>query len=324
MCHYTGLRVYYTVRMADDTTLRNIVLSTHRDVRPLVESWVRSLRADGKSHRTIENYAMSVRALSAWCDANGAPIDPARQTTDHVRRFVAAELETNARGSVVLRFRCLQQWFKWLIGEDELDVSPMAKMSAPKLTETVVPVLSEDQLKNLLAVTSGRDWLDRRDHAIIRTFVDTGMRMGELVGLRMVDVDLDHQTLLVLGKGDRYRLAPIGDKTAVALDRYIRARDRRPHAASPMLWLGTRGTLGSNGVGAMLRVRGEQAGVEDLHAHRFRHTAAHRWLAAGGTEGDLMRIAGWKNPAMLQRYGRSAAEERARDAHKRLKLGDSL
>lgn len=310
--------------MADETTLRNIVLTTKPGVRPLVESWVRSLRADGKSPRTIENYALAVRALTDWADEHGEPLDPAKQTTDHLRRFIADELERNARSSVVLRFRCLQQWFRWLIAEDELDVSPMAKMSAPKLTETVVPVLSDEQLRNLLAVTSGRDWLDRRDHAIIRTFVDTGMRMGELVGLRLVDVDLDHQTLLVLGKGDRYRLTPIGDKTAVAIDRYVRARDRRPHASSPMLWLGTRGTLGTNGVGVMLRTRGAQAGVDDLHAHRFRHTAAHRWLAAGGAEGDLMRIAGWKNPAMLQRYGRSAAEERARDAHKRLKLGDSL
>lgn len=317
--------MYYDECVADDTTLRNIVLSIHPDVRPLVESWVRSLRAEGRSHRTIENYAMAVRALTRWADENGAPIEPTRQTTDHLRRFVADELDRNARGSVVLRYRCLQQWFKWLIVEDELDVSPMAKMKAPALDEVVVPVLSEDQLKNLLAATSGRDWLERRDHAIIRTFVDTGMRMGELVGLRLVDVDLDRQTLLVVGtKNRRDRLASIGDKTAVALDRYIRARDRRPHAASPMLWLGTRGTLGSNGVGAMLRVRGEQAGVNDLHAHRFRHTAAHRWLAAGGQEGDLMRLAGWKNPAMLQRYGRSAAEERARDAHKRLRLGDSL
>lgn len=310
--------------VADDTTIRNTILSTSTAVRPLVESWVRSLRADGKSPRTIENYVAAVRALTHWCEQTGSPLLPSEQTADTIRGFMGDMDMELARSSVVTFYRCLQQWFRWLVDEDEIHVSPMARTKAPKLTESVIPVLSDDDLRNLLAVTSGRTWVDRRDHAIIRVFIDTGMRLGELVGLRNVDVDLDHQTLLVLGKGDRYRLAPFGDKTATSLDRYKRARDQRPQASSPMFWLGTRGTLGGNGVGAMLRARGDQAGVPDLHAHRFRHTAAHRWLAAGGAEGDLMRIAGWKNPAMLQRYGRSAAEERAREAHKRLGLGDSL
>ncbi len=64
------------------------------------------------------------------------------------------------------------------------------------------------------------------------------------------------------------------------------------------------------------------SGVDNLHAHRFRHTFAHTWLAEGGQERDLMRLAGWTSDAMLSHYGSSAADARALDAHRRLRLGD--
>jgi integrase len=82
------------------------------------------------------------------------------------------------------------------------------------------------------------------------------------------------------------------------------------------------GEMTDNGVYQALRERAKKAGVADWRPHRHRHTVAHQWLCEGGAEGDVMQICGWKSVQMLQRYGASAASQRARDAHRRLALGD--
>lgn len=193
------------------------------------------------------------------------------------------------------------------------------------MSDQPVPVLSTDQLGQLLATCAGKGFAERRDAAILRLFMGTGMRLSELAGLAVADLDLDvEHVAFVAGKGGQMRACRFGKRTTLALDRYLRARARHPRADEPALWLGDRGKgpMTESGIARVVHRRGAEAGNEPLHPYVFRHTFAHNWLSEGGSEGDLMSLAGWRSRDMLSRYGASAADQRARDAYRRLRLDD--
>jgi site-specific recombinase XerD len=274
------------------------------DYRPsLVRSFERHLRAENRSEHTIASYLESLRQAEAFLAGRGRSLLDAHR--EDLEAFLGELLQRRAPETVATRYRRLRVLYRWLEEEEEIPASPMARMKPPIVPDQPVPVVPEDGLRRLLAACVGKDFEARRDTAIVMFLLDTGARRAELVGLRLADLDLDLDVAVVVGKGRRERALPFGHKTAVALDRYLRVRARHRDAGLPWLWLGQRGPLGPYGVRQILRRRGAEAGLPDLHAHQLRHTFAHAWLAQvrapDGRAHDHQR----RLPSTRPRHGRA-------------------
>jgi site-specific recombinase XerD len=305
-------------------------------ISDLAASFRRALRAAGKADRTLVLYGQSIRFFTDWLAAQGRPATLDQLNRHAVSAWLAHLIESgNEPSTVATRLRGLRRFCRWLEVEGEVDKAPTAGVEMPARNDKPVRVLSDDELAALIKVcqvprgkagTYDRKIFDgRRDETMVRLLADCGLRVSELVGLTLDDLDLDREVVFVVGKGNRPRAVPYGARTGQCVDRYLRIRPAHPYGAKTnRLILSERGPMSADGVRWRLELLGTKAGVEGLHPHAFRHSFAHRWLADGGQERDLMHLAGWRSDAMLAVYARSTAVQRAHDAHRRMGLGDKL
>jgi site-specific recombinase XerD len=292
------------------------------DLPGLLDSFVLHLRAERKSSETVRTYRAGVSAFLAWCAACGVPAALDAPTVD---KFTTELLDAGAEPATARsRQLAVRRFSAWLAAEGEIDTDQLARLRPPKLDTKAIHPLDDEQLRALLNACKGPELRDRRDEAIVRLMTETGARAGEILALETGDIDLAAGTAVIRrGKGGKARRVPFGPRTGAAIDRYLRARRRHRLAATPVLWLGQGGKQFSYyALRDTLRYRAERAGIGEIHPHLLRHTAAHRWLAAGGSEGGLMAVAGWTRPDMLLRYTRARAEQRAADEARKLNLGD--
>ncbi len=297
---------------------------TGTKIEDLLPEWERSLRARNRAPRTIESYLDSAQSFRKWRTDQRKGTDVTAISQADVEEYLAQGFDRGLSANTVGRdYRHLRQFFRWCVDDETITDSPMEKMSPPKVPEQPVPVLDEDQQKALVAACAGSDFASRRDLALVRFMLSTGVRLGEVTGMAVGDVDLDADVAGVLGKGRKRRGVPFGQKTHDALRKYLRTRSQHPKADADALWLGRLGPLTKSGIQQVIERRSIQAGMDPaVHPHQLRHTWAHEHMAHGGNETDLMMLAGWTSRLMVERYGKSAAVERAHANRKRLAVDD--
>lgn len=267
---------------------------------PWLSRYLRHLREERRySPHTVENYARDLRRL---CETVGD--DWSSVKVHHIRALVAKEHRQGAGSKTLQRLlSAIRGFFNYLIREGVVDANPALDVRAPKAGRKLPGVLDVDQVSRLLDLP-GDEALVVRDRAILELFYSSGLRLAELVGLDLVDVDLGDAQLRVTGKGRKARDLPIGRHAVAALKAWLPLRAGLAAADEQALFVGQRGRrLGARAVQTRLaRHAGLQGLDRRVHPHLLRHSFASHLLESSGDLRAVQELLGHADISTTQVY----------------------
>jgi integrase/recombinase XerC len=269
-----------------------------------VTRFLRSLRDERRlSPHTVSAYARDLESLADYCDAQGITawdgLDP-----QHVRNFAA---QCHRRGlaprSVQRRLSAVRSLFRYLGREGELARDPAADVQAPRARKRLPVTLDADTMARLLEFRAD-DRLGLRDKAIMELFYSSGLRLAELIGLDLGDLDLRDRTVRVLGKGRKTRIVPVGKQAATALSRWLGERTGVAAVQENAVFVGVNGRrLGPRIVQRRIAQWARLQGLpEHVHPHMFRHSFASHLLESSGDLRAVQELLGHANISTTQVY----------------------
>jgi integrase/recombinase XerD len=262
---------------------------------------------------TLRFYRQRLGAFVAYCEQAGA-CELDQVTASLIREYLAGFIERKASPYYTHQHaRTVKAWCNFLVREGLLLTSPMAAVRLPKLPKDVLPPFSSKDVRALLAACD-----NERDHALVLTLLDSGVRASELLALNVGDLDTATGALQVRqGKGRKDRTVFIGARTRRVLARYLASRGGARPEEPLFVTLTAGGRIAFFGLQSILRRLGNAAGVHPMGAHRFRRTFAIESLRAGMPLPQLAALMGHEGLAVLQRYLRLVDDDlrAAHDAH---------
>jgi integrase/recombinase XerC len=255
------------------------------------------------SVHTLSAYLRDLDALRSWCDASGVQDWP-QLDHQHVRSFVARSHARGLQGrSIQRRLAAVRSFFRFLQREGVVQGNPALDIRAPKATRRLPHTLDVDQMAQLLAHRP-TNALELRDLALMELFYSSGLRLSELTGLKLADLDLATGQVRVLGKGSRERIAPVGSMAIKALRLWLAARDGLARPEQQALFVGRHGAaLGPRAVQLRVAELARAAGLpQHLHPHMFRHSFATHLLESSRDLRGVQELLGHANISTTQVY----------------------
>lgn len=255
---------------------------------------------------TVRNYEAALKEYEKW---RGEDFRGWRsEMSDHFRDYLYVLMQREMKRSTIrLRFAALRSFYKYLVLRRGLGKSPVAAIQMPKLEKSLPVVLSLKQMESLLDMplnnefpTKGPGWLKYRDAAILELFYSSGLRISELLGLDVRDVDFGNEIVNILGKGRKERRVPVGALAIRAIQKYR----REAAVTNGPLFRSVRGTrITQQAVDLMLKKYIKMSGIPfGVSPHKLRHSFATHMLDAGADLRSVQELLGHASLSTTQIY----------------------
>ena len=267
----------------------------------LLRSFLDSLYIEkGLSKNTVSSYKNDISSFSSWCDKEH--LDRLKITDLNLNNYISNLFSTGLKSSSINRkISSIKHFYLFLLKKKVIKNSPADEITTPKQEKYLPTSMSEDEVESLLGSPKSSIKIERRDKAMIEILYATGMRISELVNLKLTDIDFNRSVLKVFGKGSKERLVPYGEKAAEALRIYLEDRKTLDSRDVFLSNRGTRITRGAFWQRIKIYIKRENLKLS-ISPHTLRHAFATHLLNRGADLRSVQILLGHSDLSTTQIY----------------------
>ena len=255
----------------------------------------------GLSKNTIKAYGVDLEGFINWLN-NNKKIEYIKATELQINNYISFLFKSNLKSSSINRkISSIKALYLFLMQKNKIDVSPIAEIIVPKQGRYLPISMSESEVEKLLKSPNSKLKIEKRDKAMIELLYATGVRISELINLKMTDIDIQRCVIKVLGKGSKERLIPFGESALDALNDYLKDRYKSP---TKEIFLSNRGTkLSRQAFWQRIKIYLHREGLkESISPHTLRHAFATHLLNRGADLRSVQLLLGHSDLSTTQIY----------------------